>query len=394
MAEKGKSQACSRADRRVVSIEARRVMRKSSMLIVSSVALLVACSDAANSGSDEGRSNSDGPATSGSSPSEDESSAAGKDASRPSSGTARDAATGARDSGATAGPSGGSPTGGGRADAGASPDDVAASGDGGGANTGASDAGSSAGCTRELLKATVDSYFKALAAHDPSMLPLADNVKFTEDGKASKVGEAGLWKTAGALKHVHSALDTESCQTASQAVVPDGSTDIPVAVRLKLQDQKLTEIETIAVQAGDYEALGSPFPSNTGALTMSAMRAKWEEPVVAAQRNSRAEILGWIEKYFRMFPRGICNTSSDCKRIENGGGNFGCAFGASCAAGMPSASDNVMKPRALLADVETGVGVGFTMFMGHTDMHMYKMYGGQIYEVSAILAAAPSSGWD
>jgi hypothetical protein len=252
----------------------------------------------------------------------------------------------------------------------------------------------SAGCTRELLKATVDSYFKALAAHDPTMLPLADNVKFTEDGKAIKIGEAGLWKTAGALKYVHSALDTETCQSASQAVVPDGSTDIPVGVRLKLQNQKLTEVETIAVQAGDYTALGSPFPSNTSQLAASAMLAKWEEPVAAAQRNTRAELLGWIEKYFRMFPRGICNTASDCKRIENGGGNFGCAVGASCATGAPGASDNVMKPRALLADVETGVGVGFTMFMGHTDMHMFKMYGSQIYEVSAILAAAPSSGWD
>ncbi len=60
----------------------------------------------------------------------------------------------------------------------------------------------------------------------------------------------------------------------------------------------------------------------------------------------------------------------------------------------PGASDNVMKPRALMADVETGVGVGFTMFMGNTDMHMYKMYGGQIYEVSAILGRAESSGWD
>jgi len=87
------------------------------------------------------------------------------------------------------------------------------------------------------------------------------------------LGEAGLWKTAGALKHVHSALDTESCQTASQAVVPDGTMDIPVAVRLKLQEQKLTEIETIAVQPGDYTALGSPFPSNTSALAASAVRA-------------------------------------------------------------------------------------------------------------------------
>jgi hypothetical protein len=34
------------------------------------------------------------------------------------------------------------------------------------------------------------------------------------------------------------------------------------------------------------------------------------------------------------------------------------------------------------------------MFMGNTDTHLFKMYGGQVYGVSAILGAAPSSGWD
>jgi hypothetical protein len=148
------------------------------------------------------------------------------------------------------------------------------------------------------------------------------------------------------------------------------------------------------VRPGDYTALGSPFPSNTAALAASAMSVKWEEPVAAAQRNTRAEIIGWLDKYFRMFPRGVCSTASSCKRIENGGGNFNCTLGASCASGQPGPSDNAMKPRALMADVETGVGVGFTMFMGNTDMHMYKMYGGQIYEVSAILGRAESSGWE
>jgi hypothetical protein len=369
-------------------------MRILSKLVASSITLLVACDDGSNvAGSDGGATSSGSPVTGGGSPSMGGTSAgAGSDAASPGGSDAAPGGStaGTRDAGSTTSGADGGAT---ARDAGASSDAAASASDAGGANAG-SDGGTSAGCTRELLKATVDSYFKALAAHDPSMLPLADDAKLTEDGKPFKIAEAPLWKTAGALKYVHSALDPETCQSASQAVVPDGSTDIPVGVRLKLQNQKITEIETIAVQAGDYKALGSPFPSNTSQLAASVTHAKWEEPVAAAQRNTRAELLAWIEKYFRMFPRGICNTSSDCKRIENGGGNFGCATGASCASGPPAASDNVMKPRALLADVETGVGVGFTMFMGHTDMHMYKMTGGQIIEVSAILAAAPSSGWD
>jgi len=248
--------------------------------------------------------------------------------------------------------------------------------------------GSSSGCTRELLKATIDSYFKALATHDPSTLPLADTLKFTENGQASKPADAPLWKTAGALKYVHSALDTETCMSASEAVVPDGTKDIPVAVRLKLVNQKITEIETIAARAGDYTGV----TSNTAALAASKDTIRWEEPVPADKRNTRAELTGWMTKYFKQFPAGVCNTTSTCKRMENGGGNFVCSEGASCAA---SSSSTVLNPRLVIADVETGLGVGFTLFTGgHPDMHMFKMYGGQVYAVSAILSKGDSTGWD
>jgi hypothetical protein len=262
------------------------------------------------------------------------------------------------------------------------------------ATAGTGGGGNSSACTRELLEGTIDAYFEALAAHDPSTLPLADNVKFTENGEAVALGQEGLWKTAGALKYAHSALDTETCSSASQAVVPDGSMDIPVALRLKLQGQKITEIETIAVRPGDYKVSGQNFASNTGALIASGDTVKWEEPVPENERNSRDELEGWMEKYYWMFPRGVCNTVSNCKRIENGGGSFTCSAGASCDPGQPGSGSPALNPRLIFADVERGLGVGFTMFMGNTDMHMFKMRGGQVYGVSAILGAASGSGWE
>ncbi len=265
---------------------------------------------------------------------------------------------------------------------------VGAAGAGPGAGAaGAAGGGSSAGCTRELLKATVDAYFEALATHDASTLPLADTVKLTENGKASKPGEAGLWKTAGTLKYVHSALDTDLCMSASEAVVPDGTTDIPVALRLKLENQKITEIEMIAVRSGDYS-----LASNTAALAASNTTIKWEDPVAADQRATRADLTGWMQKYYKQFPNGVCNTTPTCKRIENGAGSFVCSEGAGCSA---STTSTVLKTRLVLADVDSGLGVGFTMFTGgYSDMHMFKMYGGSVYAVSAILAKADSSGWD
>src|SRR5690349_20345115 len=105
------------------------------------------------------------------------------------------------------------------------------------------------------------------------------------------------------------------------------------------------------------------------------MTVKWEDAVPAAQQNTREEITGWMNKYYRMFPNGVCNTTSSCKRIENGGGNFGCSAGAMCSAGHPGAGDDALTPRLILADTDTGIGVGFTLFktggMSYTDVHMF-----------------------
>jgi len=264
-------------------------------------------------------------------------------------------------------------------------------GRGGSASGGTGGSGTTA-CTRDLLRTTITAYFTALAAHSSSTLPLASNVKFTENGKVMTLGE-GLWRTAGAVKYSQSALDVEICSSGTHAVVPEGNMDIPVALRLKLQNGLITEIETIAVRPGDYKLSGQTFASNTGAIVAANSMVMWETPPAAAQRNTRAELIAWIDKYFRMFPRGVCNTVSSCRRLENGYGSFNCTDGASCAAGQPTGTP-AMNPRILLADPDTGIGVGMTMFMGNTDMHMFKMYGGQVYAVHAVLGGATSSGWD
>jgi hypothetical protein len=308
-----------------------------------------------------------------------------------SSGSGASAGKGAGAAGESAGQSG---SGGAGALGGAPPmggrggtSDGGRGGMGGGAG-GAAGTGNTTGCTRDLLKSTIDAFFTALAAHDPATLPLADPVKFTENGDVLEPGASGLWTTAGAVKYTQSALDTTVCTSATQAVVPDGNTDIPIALRLKLVDQKLTEMELIAVRQGDYSVA-----SNTGALAALDDTVHWEDPVEAGERNSRDELVAWMDKYFREFPSGVCNTTSNCKRLENGGGNYSCSAGASCVNGAPMGNP-MLDPRLILGDEETGIGVGFTLFQGmYADMHMFKMYGDQVHAVSATLSSATKSGW-
>jgi len=274
---------------------------------------------------------------------------------------------------------------------------TAAMGAGGASSTGSAGSGgtTSTECTRELLDGSLDAYFSALAAGDPSSLPLAASVKFTENAEQSEIGTAGLWMNAGAVVYSQRLLDTEECTAVTQAVVPEGGMDLPMALRIKIESGEMTEIETIVIRPGDYNA-SFAVASNPGAIIAMNDQVGWHDPVPEAERATREELTGWVNKYFRMFPSGICNLDSSCTRLENGGGNFSCSTGASCTQGEPGPNDNSLVPRLLFADVERGIAAGLTIFLeGHLDMHMIKMRGGQVYAVQAILGGFDGqSGWD
>lgn len=240
------------------------------------------------------------------------------------------------------------------------------------------------GCERTLLARTVQDYFSALAAHDSARLPLAASPKYTENGKTLQLGE-GLWKTAGMLKFKRSALDTQTCGSVTESVVAEGNTDIVVGLRLELVSGKITEIETIVVREDDYA-------SNPMALIGTASD-DWESVLPENQRASREELMLFVTRYFSLFPRGGCNFASECQRFENGFTPGACSIGLSCSMSNDM-SRPVMPTRLALIDVEAGIAVGFTMFQNrYTDFHMFKVRGGKVVSLHAVLAEASSPGW-
>jgi hypothetical protein len=307
------------------------------------------------------------------------------------------ASSGAAGSGGV--PRGGAPT----AGSGGAAGETGGAGGVSGANGGAGASGGGAGgapsgeCTRALLDGLLDDYFAALSAGDPTTLPLAADVKFTENAEATGIGTTDFWKNAGDIKYSQRALDTQACSAAAQAVVPEGTTDRPLAVRIKVEGGKLTEIETIVVRPGDYSA-SFAVDSNPAAIIAIAADIGWDDEVPAAQRATRQQLTSWIDKYFRAFPSGVCNVTSACRRLENGGGNFSCGTGASCSNSTPT-SGGTFEPRVTVVDELRGIAAGFTIFdyqtTGHLDMHMIKMSAGQVHAVHAILRNTDGkSGWD
>jgi hypothetical protein len=286
--------------------------------------------------------------------------------------------------------------------AGASSSGGAQSGGGGAGGASTGGAGGSGGapsgeCTRALLDGLLDDYFAALSAGDPSALPLAAGVKFTENAEVTEIGTTDFWMNAGDTKYSQRALDTEACSAAAQAVIPEGAMDLPVAVRIKVVGGEMTEIETIVVRPGDYTA-SFAVDSNPAAIISIADDIGWHDEVPEAERATRQQLTSWIDKYFRAFPSGVCNVTGACRRLENGGGDFSCGTGATCSANTPTTGGEFI-PRVIIADEVRGIAAGFTIFdfqtTGHLDMHMIKMSGGQVHAVHAILRDTNGeSGWD
>ena len=292
-------------------------------------------------------------------------------------------------------------------DAGTSEDDDTSGGDGTTSEDPTSD-GETTGpvsteCTRELLDGLLDDYFAALSAGDPSTLPLAANVKFTENAQVADIGSTAFWMNAGDTKHSQRALDTTQCSVAAQAVIPEGTTDLPIGIRIKVEAGEMTEIETIVVRPGDYRA-SFAVDSDPAAIIAIADDIGWHDEVPEGERATREELAAWIDKYFRAFPDGVCNVTDACIRLENGGGQagrpkFSCREGAQCSASAP-ATGGTLEPRVIIVDEVRGIAAGFTNFevfmqSGHLDMHMMKMSGGQVHAVHAILRDTNGqSGWD
>lgn len=260
----------------------------------------------------------------------------------------------------------------------------AASGAGGAA--GATQPAAGGACTRESLKAAVDGYFTALAAHDPAMLPQASTVKFTENAKEAKLGEGLVWKSAGAVKFTRSLLDTERCGTVTEAVFPNSGADTIFGLRLKVVDQKLTEIETIVVDPDD-----GFFPTPMGILNSKS--EEWENVLPADQRSTREQLEAAAEAYFISFGDMTVKPpyAMPCDRLENGFkttmgdcGNLGGAMGIKHPA-----------RRYPFTDVEAGVTAGWVLFAGaDIDFHMFKVVSGKIQRINAVVGpAVRASGW-
>lgn len=262
-------------------------------------------------------------------------------------------------------------------------------------------------CDRACLRGFITQYLDALIAHNPGALPLSGKGRFTEDGVGMRLGE-GLWKDASRLTmYRQDVLDTRQGVAASQVVVEEGNSPVLLVLRLKIEDRKITEVETMVTRSRKEGAL----------FSIDGLRATDKNMAVVPDRSQLASSEDAI-KIAEFYPAGLkvgsfvavgAPFAPDAYRIENGVHTAG----PGCArAGCENIkTQKIMKHpdvtyRVAAVDEELGI-VLIRMNFGDTGSYgpgnalivweAFKVYGGQIHAVEAFMKIMPAnarSGWD
>ncbi|MBN1664063.1 MAG: hypothetical protein JW943_10725 [Deltaproteobacteria bacterium] len=278
---------------------------------------------------------------------------------------------------------------------------------------------------KQNLIGFIGRYLAALVTHDPSSLPLADNVRFTENTKELPLGE-GLWKTASEIKYRHCVADPVSGQVGLFSTLHEGDDRLTfLAARLKVEDEKITEIETLVSRYAGSDVAFKPKSLNTPHPLLT-------ESVPEPERLPRDKMIAIADSYFEGLEKNtgeFVPLHDSCNRLENGlqttnNPELG-AFGSfKCRDQLPifTYMTCVRDRRYVIADEELGIVWSMVMFdipgnVKTADMpgygvielpartqyprsmllaELFKIRGGLIHHIEAILTSVPlgtPAGW-
>jgi len=108
------------------------------------------------------------------------------------------------------------------------------------------------GCDRDCLTGILDQYLSGLVEHDPARVPFADRVKFTENNVELRIGD-GLWGTVSGIKHNADLkfADPQRGEVGFYGVVEEHGIGALFALRLRVENHRISEVETIVHRKGD-----------------------------------------------------------------------------------------------------------------------------------------------
>ena len=246
-------------------------------------------------------------------------------------------------------------------------------------------------CTRADLQSIVDSYIAAVKKGSPSAMPLAPKVKYIENMKETAIGK-GIWQTALDIDFHRSLLDVDSCETFTEVIRTNKLHPYVLGTRLKVVDGKISEIETLVTQKGDWLF-------NADNYLMYSQKEKWDV-IPAGQRSDRQTLINAAAAYFDVFsdktskvPWGI-----PCARLEGGlytTKDFNDPK-ATCNIGIPEDGNAKLTHRHYVVDPEIGAVVGFVHFGNENvpDSHLFRVENGKLRYIHTLtVCLIPNCGF-
>ena len=246
-------------------------------------------------------------------------------------------------------------------------------------------------CDRDCLRGMIDQYLAALLRHEETGLPLAANVKFTENTTTLALGD-GLWVGASeAPTFKIYGMDPVAGQAAIFCVMKEFNKPVIVTIRLRVQNRKITEIEQIVRRDPRPEGLPNLVTPRPGLLQI----------VPPTERTPREKMRSIANAYFDSIAKGngsLAPFADDCVRHENGvqtttvttppekgpdGGPLSPAMSKLLALGCHDSMNTggwtyisaIETRRPLIVDEDKGLVFAFPMFVHRGKVRSMKITG-------------------
>lgn len=179
-------------------------------------------------------------------------------------------------------------------------------------------------CDRACLEGHIDQVLDAMIAHNHRLLNLSKDIRYTENGIELILGD-GLWGTLSARGNYNLYVcDTQSGQVGFYGTVSENGLLNYIALRVKVWESLITEIEAIVVRPEETAGLPNPPGDLTIGKIMDgkSVRSQFMQTVPPDERMSREELVKIANSYFT----GLANQTGNftapftktCERWENG----------------------------------------------------------------------------
>jgi hypothetical protein len=227
-------------------------------------------------------------------------------------------------------------------------------------------------CTRTGLQAATDLYIEAQGKGDPSGMPLAQGLAYIENMQVVDI-KSGVIQRPLKLDFHRTLIDQATCQTFTEAIITDKSHPYVIGTRLRVNHDKIAEIESMVTQQGDWLFNADNYFKYSPGEDWGA--------IPAGQRDNRGTLEAAANAYFDAFLEQKLDAvpwGYPCNRTEGGIHTGKGVPEDSCQVGVPSGVNIVA--RRFIVDETIGAVVGFCTFGvgGLPDTHLFRIENGKL----------------